>query len=97
MSYWKETLINFGTVKKGKTLNFTFEALITIPPITDVSVSCGCTKAKYDIKVNKMLVTYKAGEIPKHLENHQAVNQRVTVTYLDGTTEQLQIIGTKIR
>ena len=42
-------------------------------------------------------VTYKAGEIPKHITGNQNINASISVYYSNGEMEVLNIKGLKLR
>jgi hypothetical protein len=97
MSYFKESVKNIGSIRKGKIVKVQFEALHTIPVITNLISSCGCAKVVYD-PMNRMLnVTYKAGNIPKHITGNQNINASISVYYNNGQSEVLNIKGLKLR
>ena len=97
MSHFQETEINFGTIRRGKSKDFIFQANTTIPPIKEIIAACGCTKPKYNPTTRQLVVTYKAGEIPKHITGNQPISKSITVFYTDGSHEVLKITGTKLR
>jgi hypothetical protein len=97
MSYFKESVKNIGNVRKGKTIIVDFEALITIPVITNIISSCGCARTTYDVNTRILKVVYKAGNIPKHITGNQVINTTISVYYNDHTSEILTIKGLKLR
>ena len=97
MSYFKESVKDIGNVRKGKVLKVQFEALITIPVITNLLSSCGCAKVVYNPMTRVLEVTYKAGEIPKHITGNQNINASISVYYGNGDMEVLNIKGLKLR
>ena len=97
MSYFKESVKNIGSIRKGKVLKFQFEALPTIPVITNLISSCGCAKVVYNPVTRILEVTYKAGEIPKHITGNQNINASISVYYSNGESEVLNIKGLKLR
>ena len=97
MSYFKESVKNIGSIRKGKVLKIQFEALLTIPVITNLISSCGCAKVVYNPVTRILNVTYKAGEIPKHITGNQNINASVSVYYSNGDMEVLNIKGLKLR
>jgi hypothetical protein len=97
MSHWKQTTVNFGSVKQDKVLDLEFEALHTIPVIVSLDASCGCTTPKYDPFTRKLSVKFKAGKIPNQVTGNQPVEKYIYVKYQDGSLETLSIKGTKIR
>ena len=97
MSYFKESVKNIGSIRKGKVLKVNFEALITIPVITNLISSCGCAKVVYNPMTRILEVTYKAGEIPKHITGNQNINASINVYYSNGESEVLNIKGLKLR
>lgn len=98
MSYWMNTYVNFGTVRKGKTIVVTFKAKITVPKIVDLEASCGCVKLSYNERDRELYATFKAGNFPNHImEDTLPVSQYIKVFYADKTTEELTLAGTKIR
>ena len=97
MSYFKESVKNIGSIRRGKIVKVNFEALITIPVITNLISSCGCAKVVYNPMTRILEVTYKAGEIPKHITGNQNINTSISVYYSNGDMEVLNIKGLKLR
>ena len=97
MSYFKESVRNIGSIRKGKVIKLQFEALPTIPVITNLISSCGCAKVVYNPITRILNVTYKAGEIPKHITGNQNINASISVYYSNGDMEVLNIKGLKLR
>ena len=97
MSYFKESVKNIGSIRKGKIIKLQFEALPTIPVITNLISSCGCAKVVYNPITRILEVTYKAGEIPKHITGNQNINASISVYYSNGDMEVLNIKGLKLR
>ena len=97
MSYFKESVKNIGSIRRGKIVKVNFEALITIPVITNLISSCGCAKVVYNPMTRILNVTYKAGEIPKHIIGNQNINASISVYYSNGDMEVLNIKGLKLR
>ena len=97
MSYFKESVKNIGSIRRGKIVKVNFEALITIPVIVNLISSCGCAKVVYNPMTRILEVTYKAGEIPKHITGNQNINASISVYYSNGDMEVLNIKGLKLR
>ena len=97
MSYFKESVKNIGSIRRGKIVKVNFEALPTIPVITNLISSCGCAKVVYNPMTRILEVTYKAGEIPKHITGNQNINASISVYYSNGEMEVLNIKGLKLR
>ena len=97
MSYFKESVKNIGSIRRGKIVKVNFEALITIPVLTNLISSCGCAKVVYNPMTRILEVTYKAGEIPKHITGNQNINASISVYYSNGDMEVLNIKGLKLR
>ena len=97
MSFFKESVKNIGSIRRGKIVKVIFEALITIPVITNLISSCGCAKVVYNPMTRILEVTYKAGEIPKHITGNQNINASISVYYSNGDMEVLNIKGLKLR
>ena len=97
MSYFKESVKNIGSIRKGKVMKLQFEALPTIPVITNLISSCGCAKVVYNPMTRILEVIYKAGEIPKHITGNQNINASISVYYSNGEMEVLNIKGLKLR
>lgn len=97
MSYFKESVKNIGSIRKGKVIKLQFEALPTIPVITNLISSCGCAKVVYNPMTRILEVTYKTGEIPKHITGNQNINANISVYYSNGEMEVLNIKGLKLR
>ena len=97
MSFFKESVKNIGSIRRGKIVKVNFEALITIPVIVNLISSCGCAKVVYNPMTRILEVTYKAGEIPKHITGNQNINASISVYYSNGDMEVLNIKGLKLR
>ena len=97
MSYFKESVKNIGSIRRGKIVKVNFEAVITIPVITNLISSCGCAKVVYNPMTRILEVTYKAGEIPKHITGNQNINASISVYYSNREMEVLNIKGLKLR
>ena len=97
MSFFKESIKNIGSIRRGKIVKVNFEALITVPVITNLISSCGCAKVVYNPMTRILEVTYKAGEIPKHITGNQNINASISVYYSNGDMEVLNIKGLKLR
>ena len=97
MSYFKESVKNIGSIRKGKVMKLQFEALPTIPVITNLISSCGCAKVVYNPMTRILEVIYKAGEIPKHITGNQNINASISVYYSNREMEVLNIKGLKLR
>ena len=97
MSYFKESVKNIGSIRRGKIVKVNFESLITVPVITNLISSCGCAKVVYNPVTRILEVTYKAGEIPKHITGNQNINASISVYYSNGDMEVLNIKGLKLR
>ena len=97
MSFFKESVKDIGSIRKGKVIKVQFEALITVPVITNLISSCGCAKVVYNPMTRILEVTYKAGEIPKHITGNQNINASISVYYNNGESEVLNIKGLKLR
>ena len=97
MSYFKESVKNIGSIRRGKIVKVNFEALITIPVLTNLISSCGCAKVVYNPMTRVLEITYKAGEIPKHITGNQNINASISVYYSNGDMEVLNIKGLKLR
>ena len=97
MSYFKESVKNIGSIRKGKVIKVQFEALPTIPVITNLISSCGCAKVVYNPMTRILEVIYKAGEIPKHITGNQNINASISVYYSNREMEVLNIKGLKLR
>ena len=97
MSYFKKSVKNIGSIRRGKIVKVNFEALITVPVIKNLISSCGCAKVVYDPMARILNVTYKVGEIPKHITGNQNINASISVYYSNGDMEVLNIKGLKLR
>ena len=97
MSYFKESVKNIGSIRRGKIVKVNFEALPTIPVITNLISSCGCAKVVYNPVTRILNVTYKTGEIPKHITGNQNINASISIYYSNGDMEVLNIKGLKLR
>ena len=70
---WENTFINLGQVAVGKeiTINFAYKGKIEVIKNSkgqdDITVSCGCTSAKFNKETNTLEVKYTPKPIPKHL------------------------------
>lgn len=97
MNYFKEQIVNFGSVKRNTSKEIIFTAERNIPKVVDITVGCGCTKVKWYEDSRILKVTYKAGEIPNQVIGNQDITKTVTLYYKDGNEETLTIKGIKTR
>lgn len=90
---WEEYEIDLGEVKKKSTVSAIFTAKEDIKTIAGIVASCGCTTPIYDLEKKTLSVSFKAGNIPFHLrkQGFYIANKKITVTYEDGTKDQLFI------
>lgn len=95
--HWVSYEANIGNIRIHKKVVVNFQALPGVPKIIDFVAQCGCTKVNYDENSKKLAVTYKAGNIPKHISGNQPIAKKITVIYENEETEVLLIKGTKIR
>jgi len=97
-NYWLSKEVNFGRIKKNSSKVIRFQATYNIPEIKDITASCGCTKMKYNSETKTLEVVYKSGEIPKQITgNTQDITKYIHVHYMDGTKDELKIVGIKTR
>ena len=97
MKYWKKSDLFLGVIKAGTPKKVVFEALATIPKVTNIVASCGCTSFFYDEKNKRLTVTYSNNHIPNQVQGPQSISKRIDVTYDTGTSEILTIKATRIR
>lgn len=90
---WKETTIDLGEVKKKSLISVEFIGRKLIKEIVGIRASCGCTTPIYDEDEKKLKVSFKTGVIPFHLrkQGFYLANKKITITYQDGTFEELFI------
>ena len=97
-SFWINPTINFGIIKRNKTKEFIYQGLPTMPVINKITAACGCTSARFFSDTKQLRVTYKSGEIPKHIKtDSMEVLKFIVIRYQDGTEETLYLKGTKLR
>jgi len=92
MKNWKKKVIDAGSIIEGSKKDVTFNATETIPVITHLQSSCGCTTPEYDETLKVLRVTYSAGKVPVHLRQStkkSIVSQSITVTYADESKDIL--------
>lgn len=63
---FQATSLEIGEVKVGKTKTITFEYEGELE-VTSMVAGCHCTKPVHDPEEKKIIVKFKAPEIPKHL------------------------------
>lgn len=81
---WKNTVINIGNVLPKHTYPVKFEFTGECEP-KDVTIrtSCGCTNARWDKEKRVLSVTYRSGNIPRHLNvDTHAVSKSVKMQYI---------------
>lgn len=96
MTRWTKTNIDVGKVKENTKTEIIFQANEKLQ-IKNVKPGCGgCTTVKA-ITDNSIVITYKAGSIPKHLElqgtKDLLFTKSITVTYIDNSIDQLFFKG----
>lgn len=97
-SYWINPTINFGVIKRNKVKEFIYQGLPTMPTIIKIAPGCGCTTVKYDTETKQLRVTYKSGEMPKHIKtDSMEVLKFITITYAKGLQEVLHLKGIKTK
>lgn len=88
---FKQTHINLGDLKVGKTKNIIFypEEKETLEEIVSMSSSCGCSTPK--IENDKIIVTYTPGSVPLHLQHlgQYETKKTITINYKYGSSEIL--------
>lgn len=89
---WEATSIDKGTVKQGIKLLYEF-IYNGDKVIKDVTASCGCTAAKSD--GNKIKATLSTS-VPNHL-NEVQYKKKITVTFADGSSNELFLLAKVIR
>jgi hypothetical protein len=92
MSYFKETVIDKGTVIEKRNVTIVFQADEDIPKIKYMESTCGCTVPRFNELDNTVTVTYSPKPIPQHLINttgFATATQGVTIHYKDGTADKL--------
>ena len=97
---WIEKNINLGSIKEKSTVEMRFE-YIGSEPIKEVKPSCpGCTTAHYNPDMKELIVEYRPGKLPKHLNGtfyHVTVQKTITIIYEDDSTEVLSFSGKIIK
>lgn len=64
--------------------------------VKSIKPSCGCMTVKYDDTTNRIILTFKAGEVPQHVmqrQGYQSINLYLTVFYMDNTSERISVTG----
>jgi len=92
MNNWTTKVVDAGTVKEGTVKDVTFYATNSIPKITHLQSSCGCTTPVYSESTKTLQVQYKAATVSKHLRQttkKMIVSQSITVTYENGEKDIL--------
>lgn len=86
---------NVGTIKEQTKVSTS----ISFKPkskIDSISPSCGCMTCRYDLKAGKLFLTYSAGLLDNRTieaQGFQAIHKFVTVKYLDGTSQKINVTG----
>lgn len=90
---WKETHLNLGTIKENTTTKMRYQSL---EPLNIVAIKRGCTQCTtykaYNKETGILEVSFTAGYIPKQLRvkpGYQMIKKYVTLTYSDGSMENL--------
>lgn len=97
-SNWESRELQIGKVREGKNVRIEVKVQRLASEIINIKSSCGCTKVKYDKYKAVLNILYKAGKIPNHIKDNEAVIRiMITVTYKEGNQDFLFINGTKIR
>ena len=95
MKNWESTKINIGTVKPYQRTYITFKCLESLEDVDTITSSCGCSQGR--ISGNNVVVSYKPGDIPKHLTsaglNSYNTSKTIRVHYNNGETDVLQFVG----
>lgn len=89
---WVNDFINLGEVKVGETVEVKFIATKELK-IKGAIASCGCSTPKYDKKgAKELIVVYKVGSIPRHLESagFYTTTKTITVSFEDGSEDILK-------
>lgn len=100
MSYWKEQVVDLGTVQAGFKYSLQFQAEDNIPEIVDVVASCGCTKPKYDKATKILSVTFKPKPLSMELQQQGKTfymsNKTIRVYYANNTVTEMLSIKAKV-
>ena len=95
MKNWESTKIDIGTVKPYQRTYITFKCLESLEGVATITSSCGCSQGH--VSGNTVVVSYKPGDIPKHMSqsglNSYNTSKTIRVHYTNGETDVLQFIG----
>ena len=95
MKNWESTKIDIGTVKPYQRTYITFKCLESLEGVAIITSSCGCSQGH--VSGNTVVVSYKPGDIPKHMSqsglNSYNTSKTIRVHYTNGETDVLQFIG----
>jgi regulator of sigma D len=101
MKNWKETEITVGKFRQKSIIRATFEGEDNMDNVRKIHPHCGkCTDYVFDYNTKKLHVTIKSGSLPLHLKvsgKDQTFSKKLTVTYVNGKTEELTVIGIKTK
>jgi len=89
---WEKDVIDLGVVKTHSRHTITFRCLEDLEDFTGITPSCNCASAN---RVNNdIVVVYKTGDIPQHINSPYKINKEITVHYKDGQSDVLTFRGT---
>lgn len=89
---WRQRQINLGDTNVGEKRKFSFMSTGELPEIETITASCGCTTPEYNKEEGVLIVNFKAGKIPKHLQgkqNYYNTSKYITVFYKNGLKDVL--------
>ncbi len=88
--YWEEKTKYIGEIIENRKEVIIFKANDNIPKILSINPSCGCTMPIYNKSEKELVVKFKAGEIPKHLNSDSYItSKKINIYYDNGNMDQL--------
>ena len=92
---WESSEINVGNIKPYQKVFITFKCLESLSDVSTVTSPCGCSSGH--VSDNDVIVSFKPGDIPRHLAQAGLTTYRVSKTlrvfYQSGEYDLLQFYG----
>lgn len=77
---WVDKLKNTQSITEGSKINVYFQWSGEEPQIEKMTSSCGCSKPVWESEHNRIKVSFKAPEVPKHLRYKGYYTPTKTIT-----------------
>lgn len=92
-------LINVGEILESSKISVT-KPYSPEKQVKYIDVSCGCMTVKYSKSNNTIKLIYSAGQLDQRTlqtKGYQDIHRYLTVTFIDNTTERIDITGKIIK